>query len=185
MPNWCNNHLRLESGKSIQEFLEPYITKSENDSVYEFDFDKIIPVPEDLRITAQPGTADRELLEKYKANEEKHGFAHWYDFCYAKWGTKWTAEGEFTQDETMMWFESAWAPPIPIIEELAKKLPDDEMLILDYMEEGEDYCGKYVAGNQGGTNESYSPIKDAPQCLKDEFCWEPWEDEEEEEEEDE
>jgi hypothetical protein len=46
MPNWCNNHLRLESGKSIQEFLEPYIESV--DSVIHFDFNKVIPIPEDL-----------------------------------------------------------------------------------------------------------------------------------------
>jgi hypothetical protein len=181
MPNWCNNHLRLESGKSIQEFLEPYIESV--DSVIHFDFNKVIPIPKDLSIDAQHGELPDDLQKKYDSNMEKYGYKNWYDFCVDKWGTKWSAEGEFTQDETMMWFETAWTPPFGVIDELAKKLPDDEMLILDYMEEGENYCGKYVAGNQGGTDESYSPIENAPQCIKDEFGWEPWEEEEECEEE--
>jgi hypothetical protein len=181
MPNWCNNTLRLESGKSIQKFLEPYI--EEVDSVFHFDFNKVIPIPDDLMTEARFGEVTGDLQKKYDSNMEKYGYTHWYDFCVAKWGTKWSAEGEFTQDETMMWFDTAWSPPIGVIEELAKKLPDDDLLILDYMEEGENYCGKYVAGNQGGTDESYSPIDNAPQCIKDEFGWEPWNNEDEDEEE--
>lgn len=182
MPNWCGNTLTFESRKSIREFLEPYVTKTK-DGDYEFDFDKIIPVPDALRITAQPGTTDKELQERYKSNEEKYGFAHWYDFCVAKWGTKWTGQGDFNHDETAFVFQTAWSPPTPIIEELAKKLPDDEMLILDYIEEGDDYCGKYVAGNEGGIDECYSPISDAPRSMKDEHGWEPWDEEDDEEDE--
>jgi hypothetical protein len=181
MPNWCNNTLRLDSGKSIREFLSPYI--EEVDSVIHFDFNKIIPVPDELKITSQYNDISDDLQKQYDSNMQKYGHKTWYDFCIAKWGTKWTAEGGFNDDETAMWFETAWSPPIGIIEELAKKLPDDDTLILNYIEEGEDYCGKYVAGNQGGVDEEYSPIKDAPKSLLDELGWEPWEDEEEDEEE--
>jgi hypothetical protein len=182
MPNYCNNTLQLESGKPIREFLQPYIIKSK-DGDYEFDFNKIIPIPEDLKCAASFGTKDSDEQKLYEQNINKHGYAHWYDFCVAKWGTKWTGQGDFNYDDTCLSFETAWSPPIPVIEELAKKLPDDETLILNYIEEGEDYCGKYIAGNQGGVDESYSPIKDAPQCLLDELGWEPWEEEEECEEE--
>lgn len=180
MPNWCNNILRLESGKPIQEFLEPYLIKDkEGYGEYEFDFNKIIPVPEDLNITAQPATADKELQEKYHLNLSKHGYANWWDFCVDKWGTKWTGEGHFNHNETAFSFQTAWSPPMGVIEELAKKLPDDEMLILDYIEEGMDFCGKFLAGNKCGIDsEYYSPISNAPESMHQLFGWEPWEEEE-------
>lgn len=180
MPNWCNNTLTFESGKPIREFLEPYITKSK-DGDYEFDFDKIIPVPDSLRITSQHGNVPEELQKQYESNLEKYGYETWYGFCVAKWGTKWTGVGNFNHDDTCFSFDTAWSPPLPVIEELAKKLPDDEMLILNYIEEGEDYCGKFIAGNDSGIDEYYNDINDAPLSLKYELGLEPWEDEDEEE----
>lgn len=178
MPNWCYNTLQLESGKSVEDLIKPYLVYGE-DGELEFDFDKVIPIPEDLKITASFGTQDKELQEKYETNRFKHGFENWYDFCVQKWGTKWRGGcGQLNEDGSSISFDTAWSPPIPVIEEIAKKLPDDDMLILNYIEEGEGYCGKYVAGNEGGVDEFYDNIKDAPESLKEELGWEPWEEEE-------
>jgi hypothetical protein len=177
MPNWCNNTLQFESRKPIRDFLMPYLNEME-DGGYEFDFNKIIPVPEDLNITCQPSTKDEELQKKYDANQLKHGFRTWYEFSVAKWGTKWCGSGDFNHDDTAFVFDTAWSPSTPITEKLAKKLEGDEMLIHNYIEIGMEFCGKFVAGNLGGVDEYYNKIKDAPQALLDELGWEPWEDEE-------
>jgi hypothetical protein len=183
MPNWCNNTIQFESGKPIRDFLSPYLNKME-DGGYEFDFNKIIPVPADLVITSAPGTKDAELQAKYKANTEKHGYANWYDFCIERWGTKWNGSGDFSHDDKAFIFETAWSPSLQITEKLAEQLPNDEMLIHNYIEEGMDFCGKFVAGNLGGADEFYNKISDAPQSLKDELGYEPWEEEELDEDDD-
>jgi hypothetical protein len=174
MPNWCHNVLELNSKKSIRDLLKPYLVERE-DGGYGFDFNKIIPVPEDLNITCHPGTKDEELQKLYDANTIKHGFRSWYEFCVANWGTKWSPSGDFNYDDTAFIFETAWSPSTPITEKLAKNLEEDEMLIHSYIEEGMGYCGKFVAGNEGGVDEYYDNIEDAPQELKDEFGWEPYE----------
>jgi hypothetical protein len=171
MPNWCHNVLQLESRKSIRDLLEPYL-KEREDGGYDFDFNKIIPIPEDLHITCQPGTKNEELQKLYDANTVKHGFRSWYEFCVANWGTKWSASGDFNHGDTAFIFETAWSPSTPITEELAKKLEGDETLIHNYIEEGMGFCGKFIAGNLGGVDECYDDIKTAPQSLLDELGYE-------------
>ena len=64
------------------------------------------------------------LYEKGKAyysNVEKYGFADWYHWSIANWGTKWNAyETQILDGDTIM-FDTAWAAPLPIIEALSKK----------------------------------------------------------------
>jgi hypothetical protein len=182
MPNWCHNILKFDNEKPIRDFLMPYLNEME-DGGYEFDFNKIIPVPDDLIISCKHGTKDEELQKLYDANTIKHGFRTWYEFCVFHWGTKWNGSGDFSPDDIAFVFETAWSPSLPITEELAKKLEGDETLIHNYIEEGMGFCGKFIAGNLGGIDEFYDDIKTAPQALKDELGYEPWEEEELDEEE--
>jgi hypothetical protein len=176
MPNWCNNTIQLESGKPIRELLSPYLNQID-DGGYEFDFNKIIPIPEDLNVSSERGTDNEELKKIYESNMEKYGFQTWYDFCVNKWGTKWIGSGDFNYDDTSFTFETAWSPSLPITEELAKKLEGDETFIHNYIEEGMGFCGKFIAGNLGGIDEFYEYVINSPQSLKDELGWEPWEEE--------
>jgi hypothetical protein len=174
--NQLENTLQLESGKPIRDLLSPYLNQID-DGGYEFDFNKIIPIPEDLNIESRQGKIDDDLQDIYETNMFKHGFRTWYEFCVVNWGTKWKATGDFNYDDTAFTFETAWSPSLPITEELAKKLEGDETLIHNYIETGMGFCGKFVAGNLGGIDEFYDDIKNAPQSLKDELGWEPWEEE--------
>jgi hypothetical protein len=178
MPNWCYNRMYLESGKPIKDLISDYLDDDKNGNL-EFLFDKIIPVPEDLKIKAQYG--NKELEEIYKSNLEKHGYAHWYDFCLDKWGTKWTGgDGMFNEDGTSFSFSTAWSPPIPIMKKLSQILNiGEDIIILDYIEEGNNFCGKYIVSKESDIDEFYDNLKDAPKDFLDSLGYEPWEEDEE------
>jgi len=68
------------------------------------------------------------LAEKYFDNYQKYGEMTWYDWCVKNWGTKWNAifDEDSIQGNTkqnMLFFSTAWEPPIPIMLELACKYP--------------------------------------------------------------
>ena len=153
MPNHCNNQLTLESGESLFGILSPYlIDKGEGD--FDFDFQKIIPM-------------DEKLLEGEQ----------WYGWRLDNWGTKWEGyDGRFNCDDfSSFLFDTAWSPPLPIIKKLAELT--GQTFILEYIEEGNFFCGRYIAGSDGETDESYD-IDKAPKELLDSLGYEPYEDEE-------
>ena len=153
MPNHCQNKLTLQDGGDILNVLNPYLTEA-TDNFYRFDFQKIIPM-------------DKKLLE----GEE------WYDWRVENWGTKWDGyDGRISDDGSAFTFDTAWAPPLPIIKKLAEIT--GEKFTLEYIELGMFFCGRYKAGQEGDYDEFYDNIENAPQELKDSLGYEPYEEEE-------
>lgn len=163
MPNHVKNKVKMEGITSIPEY---------NPDKYEdgggIDFNKIIPMPESLKL--ESGTieylvidainrklnkrmygrlirdgvmilSDKEFEERlkthkiteqqalelglqYVTNLVRHGATTWYDWCCDHWGTKWNAYCDNKLDNDVIMFETAWAAPIPVMEELSKSYPD-------------------------------------------------------------
>ena len=78
-----------------------------------------------------------ELLFKTKAdvyaygkraldNYAKYGAKDWYEWSIQNWGTKWNACNTQINDmnEPNIYFDTAWSPPLPVINELSKKYPE-------------------------------------------------------------
>ena len=152
MPNHCQNKLTLQNGGDILNVLNPYLTEA-TDDFYRFDFQKIIPM-------------DKKLLE----GEE------WYDWRVENWGTKWDGyDGRISDDGSAFTFDTAWAPPLPIIKKLAEIT--GEKFTLEYIELGMFFCGRYKAGQEGDYDEFYDNIENAPQELKDSLGYEPYDEE--------
>jgi len=61
MPNWVTNIILLEGDAKQIEALKEHVKSEES----EFDFNKIIPMPEELSVTGSTQYADK-FLEKYK-----------------------------------------------------------------------------------------------------------------------
>jgi hypothetical protein len=114
------------------------------------DFEKILPMPPELKGTEAP--ADKP---------------NWYDWCVENWGTKWNSyDGNVTEDGIS--FNTAWAPPTPVIVALAKKIGKSLRLIYD--EPGMDFCGELIVDAKGRhCDECYSPRSDAPEHLKEDL----------------
>jgi hypothetical protein len=138
MPNWCGNTLTIthEDPEMIGRAKEAF---SRGEFLAEF-----IPIPAGLKDTTSPnrdGTADT-LREQY-------GYSDWYDFCVNEWGTKWDvgdSQGIQTYDdnELIVYFDSAWAPPIAGYEKL---LDLGFTVYATYYEPGCAFAGIFEDGN--------------------------------------
>ena len=144
MPNWCNNNATISHA-------DPAKIRALAQAINEGKFcSHVIPVPEDLNITAGfLGNTDeqKELERKEQANLEKYGVKNWYDFCVNNWGTKWDVEAydtvEVKNNTIEFGFDSAWAPPVGVYEALVN---DDFEVVAYYNEPGMAYIGKYDNG---------------------------------------
>ncbi len=124
MPNWCSNKLTLISADQdkIDEILEfvKVDTKRhdlEKIGIGSFDFNKIVPEPT-------------------LANTDD-----WYWWRVKNWGTKWNASScDYIYDDQCFTFETAWAPPEPVIKVLAKRFPEVKFILI-YAELGMGFAG--------------------------------------------
>lgn len=162
MPNWCQN---------VVEISHPDRSKMDAlvDAINEGKFCNFaIPVPESLHITAgREGSDDDpkqiELERRSAENIEKHGYANWYDFCVNRWGTKWDVEPPDTVDKgdsISFSFDSAWAPPLGVYEELVDQGFDVKAY---YWECGMCFCGVWNNGDDDYfdyTNMSSKEVRD-------------------------
>ena len=81
---------------------------------------------------------DAERLTK------RFGVNNWYDWNLERWGTKWNASDAVVQDVSgtcvEIYFDSAWSPPEPVIDAMAKMFPSAH-IEFSYMETGCDFGG--------------------------------------------
>lgn len=169
MPNWCFNNLNIDSttegGKILADAFKPKY-EDENDEyarIYAKPMADLMPIPEDLQISAIFGTLenDPELAKRYADNIAKYGHAHWYDWCLVNWGTKWDCRVEdFNDDDpkdVYVSFETAWTPPIEFLKWFVEKYPDT-VLDMEYSEEGMFFEGRFnYSPDKGITDESWEP----------------------------
>lgn len=133
---------------------------------------RLYPTPQELRdataghFTAEPNANWANLLAEGKitqewhdelvernakgyataqANIKKYGYADWYDWCNANWGSKWgdcdtDLVSEEGNDQIEFSFSSAWSPPIEGIAHISTMFPT-LTFHLSYQEEGMDFYG--------------------------------------------
>jgi len=159
MPNWCYNQIEIEGPAESIAKLEKLITTEQS----KFDFNAIIPMPEELRKVKSGGNkingkqvtrwwedeeGNKTEIPEETLNEwqEKYGATDWYDWACKNWGTKWnnTDNVEVQGDTKEGWlsyeFDTAWSPPIPVLSALSEKFPDCRIEI-HYNEEGNGFSG--------------------------------------------
>ena len=147
MPNWCYNRMTIDSttegGKILTEAFRPkyksWCEYLKTDLLDAHPMRDLYPFPKELDITACLGSQESELTLTYAHNKEKFGYAHWYDWCIANWGTKWDAKVEQFDDEdpkaVYVYFETAWSPPTAFLEWFCQQHPDT-IFDCEYDEEG-------------------------------------------------
>lgn len=90
-----------------------------------------------------------ELGLRYAGNVIRHGMSTWYDWRRRFWGTKWNAMNFKTEDADTVRFDTAWTPPLPVIEKLAEMFPGKE-IELTWADEGiGSNTGHLVIGENG------------------------------------
>lgn len=72
------------------------------------------------------------------------GVVCWYEWNIQNWGTKWNAYDTDVISDTEVRFDTAWSHPLPVIEELVKRFPEDNLEI-KYADEDTGYnFGHYL-----------------------------------------
>ena len=143
MPNHCANTLKMTANTpealALLGELRHQLTLKDKKI-----FQTIHPCPDEL----MNATASFSHDETHAAHIEKYGYAHWYDFCNAEWGTKWDAYEVDTLDDTAtsltISFDTAWSPPTAIYAVLMTKGFSVEAT---FVEQGCDFIGYWKDGH--------------------------------------
>lgn len=171
MPNWCENELVLTGAPAD---LAAFRRKAQGPNPFGepalLTFHAFVPYPEGFlrldkahRAYGQVLAARKRILGRVLSEQEvaelkrelnppaASGYASGgYEWCLQHWGTRWDAyeatleEGE---QKLIYRFNTAWSPPLPVVEAMARQHP---ALTLEFLyEEGlegfEGYC-RYVGG---------------------------------------
>ena len=143
MPNHVSNEIRIicNDEDTYDEFKE--LVKGGDDQ--EFDFDKIIPQPDDINPDLDANKKDVGGLTVSETD--------WYNWRNTNWGTKWNAYNiEIEWDDQFkehieINFHTAWSPPEPIYFELKKIFGERISMNWFCRDESDNFCG-YVHNQQ-------------------------------------
>ena len=156
MPNWCNNVLTLQGPPGLIDRAKRAIERDEL-------CNEFFSIPSELKDTICPTQPGDE--EKAKALQERYGYSNWYEFAINEWGTKWDINGGTIQEEgdgyLVASFDTAWSPPIALIEKLEGH--GFTSVVLDYVEFGMNFVGQW----NNGEDECYEIDEDIPQDMDD------------------
>ena len=147
MPNHVSNEIRIicDDEKTYDEFKK-LVTGEDR----EFDFDRIIPQPDDIN-------PDLDHNKKDFGHGLTTSTTDWYNWRLSNWGTKWNAyEIEVDWDEEYkecieINFQTAWSPPEPIYFKLDEIFGERISVNWFCRDEGDNFCGyvhnqRYIDG---------------------------------------
>ena len=154
MPNWCSNtlHISGDAGK-----VKSFFNNGIKDNVWKMSL--YFPMPIELETTTSPSKESNEDLIK------RFGHDNWYDWRCENYGTKWDADSDNYGDDYIH-FETAWSPPLPWLQKVAKDYPELTFR-LDYSEEGMQFGGTCVALHIDGEFASANQFCDL--VMQDEY----------------
>ena len=138
MPNWCENHVYIES---TPEQIEAIIAAILNDG-------------------------DKKLLDYlrpepvFQTEEEENAtlMPNWYSWRVGNWGTKWEVDAEIVSHSVSdgwinIAFDSAWSPPVEALAYWESQDPENRSYNIRYIEWGMMFCGEH---DSNGLQEHFS-----------------------------
>jgi hypothetical protein len=128
MPNWCYNKTTITGNRD--ELLKFKNGLQWNTNCYTI-CESFFPCPQELRDTVSGFFGDSEkqaeLEAKSQANIEKYGYANWYDWSNAMWGSKWgdcETVMEFDgEKQIVLSYNSAWSPITEALQKISTDFP--------------------------------------------------------------
>ncbi len=143
MPNHVTNNVKI-SGKA--EDIKDIFSSLKTDKS-DFDFNEILPMPEELTDTVSSTATpkNQDLIDKF-------GFDNWYDWSLQNWGTKWNAYEVSTIDVSEVQFDTAWSCSDTLIQKLSKLHPNVEFVLTYADEDLGSNCGIITYKNGTQTN---------------------------------
>lgn len=152
MPNWCYSELTISGDKNTRNSFSN-IGNQDLENI--IDFNRFIPYPKkykDLDDKAE------EYCKKNNVNVApfEGGYSTGgYSWCIKEWGTKWNAcdvEMCKTARTTVVLFNTAWSPCLPVIKAMSEKFPTLKFKLV-YKDEGGGFKGKCIC--KGGNTLFY------------------------------
>ena len=158
MPNWVFNHLTIQGPKDQIDFIKDKLNSPYTRSYEDYwDVDTKKHIKKDISFSrpvfAFWNIIKPENLEAYTQTVDNTTWSvedNWYNWNNRNWGTKWDvgvsdeekypetnlqehkSEGE---DQWLVYsFQTAWSPPIPVIQKLSALVPNC-VVTLEYEEE--------------------------------------------------
>lgn len=127
MPNYCTTHISASRKEMVHALLNERGV----------DFNRIIPEPENIETGDCPGVS------------KDHGDAAcWWDWRIENWGTKWNASDfELDEGDLGVAFETAWAPPGPVLVALSRMFPNTPLDVEWATEDAGQDVGMYALLN--------------------------------------
>lgn len=153
MPNHCENDLYISGKKEDVDALLEFVGMNREKPT--IDFNVILPYPKEYeerdRDAEDPNVTAEMFTAKYGPNSVSHGFkvdgynVGGHAWTRKAWGTKWNAYEVVRRDYEVVCitFQTAWSPPIPVIQELHRKFPKTS-LSLEYFEYGGGFAGGFT-----------------------------------------
>ena len=213
MPNWVANNVTIIADETLLAKIREEVkgTPYSNGEDRDFDFNQIAPIPTELVGTTSPCRiitqneydAQEERIAKGELTEgeknfgvsrgitkemhddfiERFGYADWYGWQNANWGTKWNASDVYWSNDDFVSFNTAWSTPFILLTTLSEKYPDAKFEV-EYADEDFGHnVGTYtlVGGveieenvPEGGTREAYEMALNIQggedYYLGDDFC---------------
>lgn len=101
-------------------------------------FENIVPPPDDPAYRDEPSQKEAQNSPNW-----------WYTWNVENWGTKWGSYDTELIDERTIQFDTAWSPPLPVIETLSKKYPQIKFELSSF-DEGWNFAEKssFIGGVQ-------------------------------------
>jgi len=135
MPNWCECDLSIKGPKKkVQEVMD-FIGE-------DFDFNKIIPYPEEYRVRDEDSKSmsQEDFIVKY--GDQRDGYnAGGYKWCINNWGVKWPPS-QVRRGGTCVSFDTPWVPPTPMISKLHEMFSEVTLVLRAY-EGGNTWSGGF------------------------------------------
>ena len=160
MPNWVYNSLTIEGDSAliadVKRLLNrPFVQKHDNWNsetremeVKDFTYSNPVFAFHNIYNHRQAGISDEDYIKQPDHSKSPLDFSgnNWYDWNVTNWGTKWDVavhdndkypETELMEENTTSLayrFNTAWSPPLPIIQKLSFDYPTLD-ITLSYQEE--------------------------------------------------
>lgn len=140
MPNHITNRLKITGPKELVKKIVDECAGDKDQLIWgyggekvpnPFDFDKVVPMTDDVKKSMEdPSYYPPGYLENWKSDNPMftRPMEYWYEWCCDNWGTKWNSyepsvDEDGSDGKWIVWFDTAWSAPTPVIDALAMKYP--------------------------------------------------------------
>ena len=151
MPNHVSQDLYITGDTASLKQFKEFANSKDGQEIVALDHEKFIPYPDHF----QQMDVAAEAAHKAGIFDVQDGFnSGGYEWCRKNWGTKWGIYNSSLNSQKLTGkkgrltysFQSAWSPPLPIIDAMSKRFPSLHFR-LKWFESGMAVKGIYVVQN--------------------------------------